>query len=523
MWKKVVAPTALVSVLWVGVSLGTTFYINWLYQTHQRDLSETLATIRAAAGMQDVVWRIQAVVLEAAATGRVGPRMEIAVLEGDFEQYLEKAERTSSSFEEHQLTRLIRHQFSLYRDEVHRRLEPGKAVGSATGQSVDETLALAEAVAEPCKRFLAVNERLLAESNLRVARFATSMRAVRMVFLVIGPLLGILLGMVVARGLHRSVSQISVTLKDATGQMEHELEWVKISPTSDLPELQQQVETVSNQIKRVVDQLHEARHEAIRAERLAAVGGLAAGVAHEIRNPLTSIKLLVQMAAQRYPDRPLSVKQLLVIQQEIARMETTIQSLLDFARPPTLHRICHDLRDTLQRALNLTEARAVQDRVAIASQWPDQPVLVDGDPEQLHQVFVNLLLNGVESMGQGGTLRVTIDTNEPPGRCRVAFCDSGSGIPQPVMERIFEPFVTSKEHGTGLGLAVSRRIVQEHGGSISACNQPCGAIFTVELPLSGVADEVPPDAVAPESDPVSESVPLSSSPGAPVHADPPRH
>lgn len=523
MWKKVVAPTALVSVLWVAVSLGTTYYINWLYSTHQRDLTETLTTIQAAAGMQDVVWRIQAVVLEAAATGRAGPRMEIAVLEGDFEQYLEKAESTATSFEERELARVIRDQFSRYREEVHRRLEPSKTVGSATGQSVDETLALAEAVTGPCKRFLAVNERLLAESNLRVARFATSMRAVRMVFLVIGPLLGILLGMAVARGLHRSVSQISVTLKDATGQMEHELEWVKISPTNDLPELQQQVETVSSQIKRVVEQLHEARREAIRAERLAAVGGLAAGVAHEIRNPLTSIKLLVQMAAQRYPDRPLSVKQLLVIQQEIARMENTIQSLLDFARPPALHRIRHDLRDTLQRALNLTEARAVQDRVIIASQWPDQPVLVDGDPEQLHQVFVNLLLNGIESMAEGGTLRVTIDTHKPSGRCRLAFCDSGSGIPQLVMERIFEPFVTSKEHGTGLGLAVSRRIVQDHGGSITACNQAQGAIFTVELPLSAAVETAVVETAAASSDPRSEFVPLSSSPGTPAHADPPRH
>ncbi len=523
MWKKVVAPTALVSLLWITASLGTTYYLNWLYATHQRDLSDTLTTIQAAAGMQDAVWRIQAVVLEAAATGRSGPRAEIALLESDFRQYLDKAEKTSSSFEEHELVRMIRRQFSLYQEEVHRRLQPSRAIGFPPSQSVDETLTLAEAVTEPCKRFLSVNERLLAESNLRVARFATSVRTVRLAFLVVGPLLGILLGMVVARGLHRYVSQISVTLKDATGQMEHELEWVKISPSSDLPELQQQVEVVSTQIRRVVEQLQEARHEAIRAERLAAVGGLAAGVAHEMRNPLTSIKLLVQMASQRYPDRPLSVRQLQVIQQEIARMENTIQSLLDFARPPALNRVRHDLRATLQRALNLTDGRALQERVVIASQWPDRPVLVDGDPEQLHQVFVNLLLNGIESMTEGGALQVTIDAEDPKGTCRVVFSDSGSGIPQPVMERIFEPFVTSKEHGTGLGLAVSRRIVQEHGGLISACNQARGAVFTVELPLSNTDDELPAGVAPSSSDSASTSPSTSSNPGDPAHADPPGH
>jgi len=222
----------------------------------------------------------------------------------------------------------------------------------------------------------------------------------------------------------------------------------------------------------------------IRAERLAAVGELAAGVAHEIRNPLTSVKLIIQTAAGRPHDRAWTGRQYQVVQEEISRMEKTVQGLLDFARPAQLHRMRHDLRDTLRRALNLMEGRARQEQVTISTDLPARPVLVEGDPEQLNQVFVNLLLNGIEAMKQGGSLSVAMQVPEDAGGpLRVVFRDSGAGIPEAVMQHIFEPFITSKERGTGLGLAVSRRIVGEHGGRLTAENQSGGgAVFVVELP-----------------------------------------
>ena len=110
----------------------------------------------------------------------------------------------------------------------------------------------------------------------------------------------------------------------------------------------------------------------------------------------------------------------------------------------------------------------------------------DADPQQLDQVFVNLLLNAVEAMANGGSLHVTIDRpDDTNGMLRIVFRDTGTGIPDEVMVRLFEPFVTSKERGIGLGLAISRRIMQEHGGSLTASNPPPGgAMFVVELPLA---------------------------------------
>ncbi|MHB8973641.1 MAG: sensor histidine kinase [Pirellulaceae bacterium] len=261
---------------------------------------------------------------------------------------------------------------------------------------------------------------------------------------------------------------------------------MKVLPSDDLPALHQQVQLVSTRIKETVDQLQQARREAVLADRLAAVGELAAGVAHELRNPLTAVKLLMQAAVDAVPARALSEDHMHVVLEQIQRMESTIQGLPDLARPPQIREVCHDVRDTLSRALNLIEGHAKQQGVIIHTDCPATPVLVDGDPEQLHQVFVNLLLNGVEAMPDGGNLQVAILRDELAGTgCRVEFCDSGAGIPPAIMARLFEPFVTDKKRGTGLGLAISRRIVQQHGGKLTAANRhTAGALFTVELPLS---------------------------------------
>jgi signal transduction histidine kinase len=183
-----------------------------------------------------------------------------------------------------------------------------------------------------------------------------------------------------------------------------------------------------------------------------------------------------------------------------------MQELLDYARPPKLHRVRHDVRETLRRSLNLAAGRAEQSQIVVDEQLGGTPLVVDADPEQLQQVFINLLLNAIEAMSVGGTLQVFVeqqtgplatDAKAPNGRLRIVFRDNGSGIRDDVMKRLFEPFVTSKERGIGLGLAISRQIMQEHGGRLTACNPPpSGAMFVVEVPLASAV--TPPGAPASE-------------------------
>jgi signal transduction histidine kinase len=205
------------------------------------------------------------------------------------------------------------------------------------------------------------------------------------------------------------------------------------------------------------------------------------------------VKLLIQTAAEPGSNVGLNEKHLWVIQEEIARMENIIQGLLDFARPPLLDRVRHDLRDTVQRAVNLVEGRAKQQKVAIRTQLPEAAVMVDGDPAQIHQVFVNLLLNGMDAAGRGGALQVIVrEPDTPGGCCRISFLDSGKGVPDESLHQLFEPFVTTKEQGIGLGLAISRRIVEEHGGAIHVANCDAGgAEFTVLLSTSSASPERP--------------------------------
>ena len=142
----------------------------------------------------------------------------------------------------------------------------------------------------------------------------------------------------------------------------------------------------------------------------------------------------------------------------------------------------HDILETLQRAFNLVAGHVEQNRIEIRFEKPSSSLLVQGDKELLHQVFVNLILNAIESMPQGGTLSI-VAAKKDEQRVLITVRDTGPGISAEVLPHLFEPFTTTKERGTGLGLAISRRIIDQHAGLLTAENAPeGGALFSLELP-----------------------------------------
>ena len=302
--------------------------------------------------------------------------------------------------------------------------------------------------------------------------------------LLLGPLIGIYLGWRVARRLQSSVTEIAVTLNESASADETQGLRVSITKESSIEDVRRQAERVVERLRSVGLELQSARREVIQSERLAAVGELAAGVAHELRNPLTSVKLLLQHVSKRANGFRIEAPQLQLILEEVGRMEGTIQGLLDFSRTPTLNRVQHDLRDTLRRSINLVEGRLKQERIELLMTISSTPLMMNGDAEQLNQVFVNLFLNSIEAMPGVGQMTIVAEPCGDGNVARVVVKDNGEGIASEVLTRLFEPFATTKERGTGLGLAISRRIVTEHNGTISAENLPgCGAMFIVELPL----------------------------------------
>jgi signal transduction histidine kinase len=316
------------------------------------------------------------------------------------------------------------------------------------------------------------------------------------------PLSGLLLGFAVARNLRHSIYQLSVRIRDAAGRLNRELGSVTVDEEGDLPDLHRQMQGVLEEIERVVGRLQQREREVLRAEQLAAVGQVAAGVAHELRNPLTSVKMLVQTGLEGAPAAGLPPEDLAVIEHEIRRMEQCIRLFLDFARPPASERRRSDLVEVIRRALALVEGRARRQEVTVTPDLPGDPVYLQIDPEQIHQVLVNLFLNALDALPAGGTLEVSAAVNRtcPPdvedslgsdygGRVpnpsvEVRVRDSGRGIPPHVLDRLFEPFVSGKETGLGLGLSISKRLIEANGGAIEGYNLPGGgAQFAFQLSL----------------------------------------
>lgn len=312
--------------------------------------------------------------------------------------------------------------------------------------------------------------------------------AVGMVFVgAAGAAAGVVLGYGASRALARSVRRMQIHVQDAAGKLGHTFPEIVLVQEGNLDTLQGQMETLAGQVERVVQTLQQREREVLRAEQLAAVGQLAAGVAHEIRNPLTSIKMLVQLGRAGGPG--LLPDDLEVIEREVRRMERSLNTFLQFARPPKPVREPVEVRALVDHTLNLVRGRAAQQHVKVGFDRPGRPVEYVGDPEQLQQVLVNLALNALDAMPAGGSLDVKLG-QKGDGRVEVAVADTGTGIAADLMPRLFQPFVSNKETGLGLGLVTSRRIVEDHGGTITAANRPeGGAVFTVRLAPGRMKDQ----------------------------------
>ncbi len=234
--------------------------------------------------------------------------------------------------------------------------------------------------------------------------------------------------------------------------------------------------------------LKESREHLIQAEKLALVGKLAAGVAHSVRNPLTSVKMRLFSLERGLDLSPGQREDFEVISEEIRHLDTIVRNFLEFSRPPKpklQHVSPSDVVDmTLVLLKHRLETYGVDVRLLREQPLPQ----VDLDPEQLKEVLVNLILNACDAMGENGRIEISEQTGfmDPLGRVAILqLTDSGPGIPADVAESVFQPFFSTKEEGTGLGLAIAKRIMEEHGGYIhlKPSDRGQGACFILVLPL----------------------------------------
>ncbi|MCR4411755.1 MAG: cache domain-containing protein [Thermoguttaceae bacterium] len=255
--------------------------------------------------------------------------------------------------------------------------------------------------------------------------------------------------------------------------------------------LQEKIGVTEEELRKSEEKLRHTLEAAARSERLAALGRLAAGVAHEIRTPLTSLKLFLQSILEDIQLGPDQAEDFDVAMRQVRRMEATIHHFLSFARPqePCLTEV--NFPKLIDDALLVVQPRANQQEVEIEKRLAGVLPKVEGDVRQLGEVLVNLLVNALEVMPDGGRLAISVAPAppEPPGtgpcRVRIDVSDSGPGIPEAVRHRLFEPFFTTKASGSGLGLAIVQGTIDRHGGTIVVDSRPGqGATFSIFLPAS---------------------------------------
>ena len=225
------------------------------------------------------------------------------------------------------------------------------------------------------------------------------------------------------------------------------------------------------------------QEQVLKSERLAALGQLVAEVSHEIKNPLVMIGGYARQLLRSAPD-PKGQAKLQIIVDEVRRLETLIGELRDLYRPKALNLETIDMAVLLKEVRELIQEEARKKQIEVVLDIPPAPVMVEGDKDKLKQVILNLSRNGMEAMDQGGKLTVRAQCLED--QVEVTVSDEGPGIPDPELDKIFVPFYTTKKQGTGLGLSVSKRIIEEHRGcSFSlASGRDKGAVAKITMPIS---------------------------------------
>jgi two-component system sensor histidine kinase HydH len=235
---------------------------------------------------------------------------------------------------------------------------------------------------------------------------------------------------------------------------------------------------------RDLTEVQALKKEVERNQRLASIGRLAAGVAHEIRNPLSSIKGFATYFRQRYREVPEDVKTADIMITEVDRLNRVISQLLEFARPLAVQKKAISPKIVIQHALKTIQAQAQEKGIEIVQEIPEENPKVPMDPDRMGQVLLNLFLNAMEAMPEGGVMRITLSYREARKIMEFTLSDTGTGIPPKNLAHVFDPYFTTRQSGTGLGLAIVHKIMESHKGEIKIeSSEGQGTTVRLTLPL----------------------------------------
>lgn len=403
-----------------------------------------------------------------------------------FSSWLRKAHKSAYTEAMEEILNQIESQYLRYiemKEEVVRLYKAGKREEGAAGHP--EVRRQFAVLFDLCERYKLIHEytisRARTESQAR-ARFINSFALVAMPLVVI---LGVLLAYILIKQILEPIHRLALEANPLPAGT---------SAPDEVKALSHRVHSLLEDVDQAQTQLERSQEHLLQAEKWALVGKLAAGVAHSIRNPLTSVKMRLFSLGRSLTLTPLQQEDFEVISEEMRHLNAIIRNFLEFSRPPKLKMQQISPSDVVDQALQLLKHRLELYEVKVEVQRREKLPQIWADPEQLKEVLVNLVVNACEAMVGGGTITIQEEerVQEPLGHVAVLKVrDTGPGIPAAIQDKVSQPFFSTKEEGTGLGLSIAIRIIEDHGGRLDLQSQEGrGATFSITLPYR--EDEVWP-------------------------------
>jgi signal transduction histidine kinase len=481
-------PVFLLSLLLLILGGGSAWYVNYLYQDLSRVLDLNVASVRAAEELEIGLREIRTQLNEYIHGSAGIETVEIKQLFQNTDYWLGEAERLATTAHEQEIIIRLKSGYQHFFESMTDLMESDEDQDIRNEFRPLINNILSKEIIAPAHEYLEFNEATMVAVSQEHKIFSKRIANALTVISICGSIGGFGAGILVARRMARSLVEMNLPLTLAAGKLSEIVGPIRIATKVNMTELKSLLDVIASEVEQVVLRLQRSQTEIMRSEKLAAIGKLAAGTAHELRNPLMSIKLLVQSAILR--DDILRKDDLKMMEQELSRVERTVQNLLEFARLPQMSKEQLNPVSLIDQCIRLVQGRAQIQGVAIHTQVIGNPELFTADPSQLTQVILNILMNSLDACSQGDEINITLKAEKSnsiheEGRLKFVIEDSGKGFTPEILSRVFDPFVSDKESGTGLGLSICKQIVEAHKGEIFAFNRPNkGAMVGFGLPVA---------------------------------------
>ena len=464
-----------VSVMWAVVSIWSTYRMDVVLSAMT---GRDLPALTAIQGLESELVMQKGYSTFYVLTGDPGLLSQVQLHQRRFEEWLARARQNIQQDVERVVLNKVESEYLRY---AHfRDLAASAHAAGHDAEALDlnwEAHRQFEDTLKLCEEYRALHEKSIRQA---AATYQDQTRITLAFYWTVFPLtffLALLLGWVLLRQVLEPIRRLAMSVDDGRSPVKND----------EIIALRLRMRALESDMDQAYSQLVESREQIKQSEKLALVGKLAAGVAHSIRNPFTSVKMRLFSLERGLSLNETQKEDFDVIGEEIKHLDTIIRNFLEFARRPKLEKLPMSPSTVVDQTLELLRHRLESGQVAVRLEGLNPLPVVELDPDQLKEALVNLIMNACEAMGQGG--RILIEGGrgvvEGLGLCAwLKISDSGPGIPEAIRADIFQPFYSTKEEGTGLGLPIVARIMEEHGGSIRLLDREgYGAVFLLAFPL----------------------------------------